>query len=67
MVITMNKIKANNWTDAQWFNFICGIIRSDNFSGSSVDPPVPPVPPVGFDGACKDIISINDIVVIKVT
>ena len=64
MVTKMNKIKANNWTDAQWFNFICGIIRSDNFSGSSVDPPVPPV---GFDGTCKDIISINDIVVIKVT
>ena len=61
MVITMNKIKANNWTDAQWFNFICGIIRSDNFSGN------PPVPPVGFDGTCKDVISINDIVVIKVT
>lgn len=57
----MNKIKANNWTDAQWFNFICGIIRSDNFSGNPVDPPV------GFDGTSKDIISINDIVVIKVT
>ena len=41
MVITMNKIKANNWTDAQWFNFICGIIRSDNFSGNSVEPPEP--------------------------
>ena len=61
MVTKMNKIKANNWTDAQWFNFICGIIRSDNFSGIPVDPPV------GFDGACTDIISINDIVVIKVT
>lgn len=61
MVATMNKIKANNWTDAQWFNFICGIIRSDNFSGNSVEPPV------GFDGTCKDIISINDIVVIKIT
>lgn len=34
MVTTMNKIKANNWTDAQWFNFICGIIRSSNISGS---------------------------------
>lgn len=25
----MNKLKASNWTDAQWFNFICGIVRSD--------------------------------------
>ena len=62
MVATMNKIKANNWTDAQWFNFICGIIRSDNFSGDT-----PVNPPVGFDGTSKDVISINDIVVIKVT
>lgn len=65
MVTTMNNIKANNWTDAQWFNFICGIIRSDNFNGTPVDPPVDP--PVGFDGTSKDIVSINDIVVIKVT
>ena len=59
-----NDLISRNWSDAQWFNFICGIIRSDNFSGTPVDPPVPPV---GFDGTSKDIISINDIVVIKVT
>ena len=45
MVATMNKIKANNWTDAQWFNFICGIIRSDNFSGNNVPKPIVPENP----------------------
>ena len=29
-----NDLISKNWSDAQWFNFICGIIRSSNISGS---------------------------------